>query len=82
MTTNRLTIKDYFYFAEETVDQQPDFFMGSLDVDFLFPNISLDETIKICKNEPFQEAETVERLSKSELKEFLPLATKDLHFSF
>ena len=56
--------------------------MGSLDVDFLFPNISLDETIKICKNEPFQEAETVESLSKSELKEFLPLATKDLHFIF
>ena len=27
------TVKDSFHFVEEIVDQQPDFFMGSLDVD-------------------------------------------------
>ena len=56
--------------------------MGSLDVDSLFTNIPLEETIEICTNELFKESETVESLSKSEFKEFLSLATKDLHFIF
>ena len=33
-------------------------------------------------NELFEESETVEGLNKSEFKEFLSLATKDLHFIF
>ena len=37
LTTNEFTRKNYF--AEEIVDQQPDFFMGSLDVDSQVPNI-------------------------------------------
>ena len=43
--------------------------MGSLDVDSLFTNIPLEETIEICTNEPFKESETVEGLSKTEFKE-------------
>ena len=31
--------KDSFQFVEEIFDQQPEFFMGSLDVNFLFTNI-------------------------------------------
>ena len=56
--------------------------MGSLDVDSLFTNIPLEETIKICANELFKESETVEGLSKTEFKELLSLATKDSHFIF
>ena len=74
--TNR-KIKDSFHFAEEIVDQQHDVFMGSLDVDSLFPNIPLEEIIEICTNELFKESETVEGLSKTEFKELLSLATKD-----
>ena len=59
---------DSFHFAEEIVDQQH-LFMGSSDVDFLFTNITLEETIKICTNEFFKEFETVEGLSKTEFKE-------------
>ena len=33
-------------------------------------------------NEIFKESETMEGLNKSELKEFLSLANKDLHFIF
>ena len=36
------------HFAEERVDQQPNFFMGSLDVDSLCTSIPLEETIEIC----------------------------------
>ena len=56
--------------------------MGSLDVDSLFTNILLEETIGICTNELFKKSETVEGLNKTEFKELLPLATKDSHFIF
>ena len=36
LTTNKFTVKNYFHFAEEIIDQQPDFFLSSLDVDSLF----------------------------------------------
>ena len=79
LPTNEFTVKDSFHFAEEIVDQQHDLFMGSLDVDFLFTNIPLEETIEICTNELFKESDTVEGLSKTEC---LSLATKDSHFIF
>ena len=82
LTTNEFTVNDLFYFADEIVDQQNDLFMGSLDVDSLFTNISLEETIEICTNELFKESETVEGLSKTEFKGILSLATKDSHFIF
>ena len=82
LTTNEFTVKDSFHFAAEIVDQQHDLFMGSLDVDSLFANITLEETIEICTNELFKESETVEGLSKTEFKEFLFLATKDSHSIF
>ena len=82
MITNEFTVKDSFHFAEEIVDQQHDLFMGSLDVDSLFTNIPLEETIEICTNELFKESEIVEGLSKTEFKELLSLATKGSHFIF
>ena len=45
LTTDEVIVKDSFHFAEEIVDQQHDLFMGSLDVDSLFTNIPLEETI-------------------------------------
>ena len=80
LTTNEYTVKDAFYFAKEIVDQQSDFFMGSLDIDYLFINITLQETI--YANELFKVSETVEDLSKSEFKELLSLAIKNSHFIF
>ena len=77
LTTNEFKVKDSFHFAEEIVDQQHDLFMGSLDVNSLFTNIPLEETIEICTNEIFKESETVESLSK-----LLSLTTKDSHFIF
>ena len=56
--------------------------MGSLDVDSLFSNIPLEETIEICTNELFKESETAEGLSKTDFKELLSLATKDSHLIF
>ena len=56
--------------------------MGSLDVDSLFTNILLDETIDICINQLSENTDTVEGFKKSELKQLLCLATKETYFIF
>ena len=49
--------------------------MGSLDVDSLFTKILLEETTENCTSEFFKESKSTKRLSKSEFKELLSLAT-------
>ena len=56
--------------------------MGSLDVDSLFTNVSLDETIDICINQLFENTDTVEGSTKSELKQLLGLPKKKSYFIF
>ena len=82
LTSNEHTVKDSFAFAEEIVEQDSECFMGSLDVDSLFTNIPLEETIDICTNTLFENMEKVEGLSKIEFKELLSLATKESYFIF
>ena len=48
ITTNEFSVKDPFCFAEEIVNQNSNFIMSSLDVDSLFTDIPLEETINIC----------------------------------
>ena len=40
--------------------------MGSLDVDSLFTNISLDETIDICTNTVYSEPDVIQGINKEE----------------
>ena len=54
--------------------------MGSLDVDSNFINIPLEETIDICVNSLFQDANTFDGFSKNELRQLLHLVTKESHF--
>ena len=56
--------------------------MGRLDVDSLFTDIPLEETIDICTNTLFEKMEKVEDLSKTEFKELLSLAAKESYFIF
>ena len=74
LTKNEYTVKDSFLFAEEICEQDPSLSMGSLDVDSLFANISLDETI--------DNTDTVEDFTNSDLKQLLCLATKESYFIF
>ena len=55
-------VKASFAFAEKIVEQDYEFFMGSLDVDLLFTNIQLEETTDICANPIFENTERVEGL--------------------
>ena len=80
LTSNEYTLKDSCAFGEEIVEQDSEHFMGSLDVDCLFTNIPLEETIGICTNTVFGNAEKVEGLSKIEFKELWSLVTKEFYF--
>ena len=56
LTVKDYTVKDSFSFAEEIRKQDDSqLFMASLDVDSLFTNIPLNETINICVDKLFEE---------------------------
>ena len=76
ITFNEFTVKDSFAFAEEIVHQDSKLFMGSLDVDSLFTNIPLEETINICTNLLYDNEDVIEGVNKSEFKNLLSLATR------
>ena len=82
LTVSEFTITDSFAFAKDIVDLDSSLFMASHDVDSLFTNIPLDETINICTESIFNESDTVEDLNKSEFKELLSLSTKESYFIF
>ena len=56
-------------------------FMGSLDVDSLFTNISLEETTNTCTNLLYDN-DVIIGINKSEFKKLLPLATQKSYFTF
>jgi len=85
LTKNEYTVQDSFKFAEDIRKQNKKFVMASLDVDSLFTNIPLDETIQICANELFKgkkKTEKVNGLTKAQITALLKLATKQSFFLF
>ena len=82
ITFNEFTVKDSFAFAEEIVHQDSKLFMGSLDVDSLFTNILLEETINICTSLLYNNEDVIDCINKSEFKNLLSLATQESYFIF
>ena len=56
--------------------------MGSLDPDFLFTDIPLEENIDMSRSTIFENTERVKGSSKEEFKELLSIATKESYFTF
>ena len=78
ITQNEFTVKDSFTFVDEILTQNSDLYMASLDVDALFTNIPLDETIDICIKKLFKTLNTlVKGISKNNFCDSLNLATKE-----
>ena len=73
---------DSFAFPEEILQQESKVFMGSLDVDSLFINIHLEETINICMNLLCNNEDVIEGLNQSEFKILLSLGTQESYFIF
>ena len=83
ITQNEFTVKDSFTFVDEILTQNSDLYMASLDVDALFINILLGETIDICVKKPFKTPDTlVKGISKNGFRDLLNLATKESFFTF
>ena len=82
LTTNDYTLKDMFEFSRDIFNQNPNLFMASLDIDSLFTNIPLDETINIIVERLFSENETVHNVNKDQHKCLLTLASKESYFLF
>ena len=56
--------------------------MASLDVETLFTNIPLDETIANCINDPFVNNDAVHNFINEDLKELLKFASYESFFTF
>ena len=76
LTSNQFTLKDSFEFAKIVCGQDAVLFMASLDVDSLFTNVPLEETINICVNELFKSNSSIHGLNKKQITEMLSLTTK------
>ena len=62
--------------------QHPTLSRSIFDVNSLFTNIPLNESIKICVNQLPENTNTVDNFTKSELTQLLCLATRESYFIF
>ena len=74
--------RDSFSFCKEIKDQGSTLFMASFDIQSLFSNIPLDETINICVDRAFQNKKKVKGLLKRHFKQLLTLVVKSSCFVF
>ena len=63
-TANEFTVIDSFHFAEEICQQDSNLHMASLDVDSLFTNIPLEETIDIWVDNLYNDNENPPNIPK------------------
>ena len=82
ITFNEFTVKDSFAFAEEIVYQDSKLYMDSLDVDSLFTNLSLEETINICTNLIYDNVDVIEGINKFKFENLLSLAMQESCFLY
>ena len=76
-TSNQFTLKDSFEFVKIICEQDAALFMASLDVDSLFTNVPLEESINICVNELFKSNSCIRGLKKKQITEILSLTTRE-----
>lgn len=81
-TKNNHTARDSFTFANEVRSQNTQHVMASLDVEALFTNIPLEETIDICVELVFSEGDVVHGLNREDFRTLLSLATKESFIVF
>ena len=64
LTSNEYTIKDSFSFAEELLSFDSNLVMASFDVESLFTNIPLKETIDLCADLLFYDRTNIDGITK------------------
>ena len=71
LTSNQFSWNDSFEFAKIICKQDTGLFMASLNVDSLFTNVPLGETIHICVNELFKSNSSIHGLKKTNYRDAL-----------
>ena len=84
LTQNEYNVTDSFHFAGEIYKQDPNLYMASLDVNSLFANIPLDETIDICTDSDslYKDDENSPKIANDDFCNLLTVATKESFFMF
>ena len=84
LTTNEFTVQNSYSFVEELLEfkNTNNLYMMSFDIENLFTNIPLDETISIALDGLFKDNDTVQGMNKIEFKKFLELSVKNCFFQF
>ena len=82
LTTNEFTVKISFHFVEEVVISDHNLYMAHLDVDSLFTNIPLEETIKNSVIDLFSNNFYSGKFSRKYIYDLLQLATTESSFIF
>ena len=68
LLSNNCTVKDCFDFTQQRFySTNSKLFMASLNLDSLFTNVPLNETIEIYANELFKSSQTVSSLNKQQV---------------
>ena len=75
ITKTECTLKDSFEFVSMIDQQEHNSFMCSFDIDSLFTNVPLEETVEIVIKNVFGRKRKINRLNKSDFRDFLKLTT-------
>ena len=70
-------MKDSFEFAKIICEQDAGLFMASLDIDSLFTNVPLHETIDICVSDLVKNNSSIHGLNKKQITNMISLTTKE-----
>ena len=83
LTTNRYSLKNSANFKERILPQDSDLFMASLDVESLFTNVPVQETIQIILDKIFIHPDTIfHNFKLADFRKLLELAVLDTAFVF
>ena len=82
LTYNQYTIKDSFSFCEELKNFNTNLIMASFDVESLFTNIPLQETIDLCVQKLFEDKNFIDGLSKDSFREMLTVTMTESFILF
>ena len=80
LTQNEYTVMDLFHFGEEYCKQDPSLYTASLDVDSLFTNVLLNETIDISIHRLYKDDENTTKIPKDVFCNLFTMAIKESFF--
>ena len=81
ITTNKFTIKNSFEFAKEFIEQHSRLYMARLNVESLFFNISLEETISISCDSLFNYEAKINNFNRKDFEKLFRMALQNNFFN-